>query len=400
MYKILCSFQSHDSSGFLEVNKNTSDIIASSPDSTSQTESRLKRHNYNNFLVPSIPPRKSTTPNTSVVIPETEAINISRNSLNASSTSITSNNRRSESFTIPETQYCKARLSLNASDLSVAESIPDDNGNKIKFNFGNLDLDDDDDFCIPETQEVLPSSQRPRLLSNAKEKSILVEESSSANDDDVMDGSQFRICTQDYNEGFGEEAEAMQSQIIPLIKHNTVILNASNNKSKNESGNTSSKSNSESLKNQNNLRAEAEEDKELSAVKWSNSRNEQETTGLRADCSTPDIFEFADHEQPEEAKEKEKDKVLVEAVAMDEDEEDLMPTQVFPLSNSKTVEKKTLQEQDKPCLDKEPEEVLTLSDKENRCPITLEPITDLPPTQLFATNEGKYVYGFNQGWNI
>ncbi|XP_046807373.1 myb-like protein X isoform X2 [Lucilia cuprina] len=369
---------SHDSSGFLEVNKNTSDIIPSSPDSTSQHESRIKRANYNNFLVPALPTKKSVTPNNSLVIPETEAANANRNSLN-----ISTNSRRSDSFTIPETQYCRARNSLNASDISIAESNPNVSGNKIKFNFGNLDDfdNDDDDFCIPETQEVLPagggisSSQRPRLLSEVKEKSILLEESTkeeAGESTNEIDGSQFRICTQDYNEGFGEEADqGLHSQIIPIIKHHTVILN------------TTAKSCNENVKNQSNL----EEDKEISSVKWSNSRIDQETTALRADCSTPDIVDF-ENLQPDAAKAKEPDNItksnLEEMLNMPvEDEEDLLPTQAFIPLGTKHMGNKGSNVEDKPCLENEKEEVLTLSDKENRCPVTLEPITDVPPTQLF-----------------
>ncbi|KAM7358319.1 uncharacterized protein ACRADG_003340 [Cochliomyia hominivorax] len=350
---------SHDSSGFLEVNRNTSDVIASSPDSTSQTESRLKRNNYNNFLVPSIPIKKSAIHN------------ISANS---------SNTHRSDSFTIPETQYCKPRNSLNDSNFSIAESITDEN--RTKFLFSNLDNFDTDDLCIPETQEALPfstggisCSQRPHLLSNVKDRSTLPEESSNSHD---LDDSQFRICTQDYNEGFGEEAEAMQSQIIALIKHKTVILNDSGDKSQNslKSCNESDDNNSKSV-----------EDNELSAIKWPGEKRDLENAELRADCSTPDIFEFGDEDtkglDKTENGEKEKCNLKTANRTIVDDEKDLLPTQVFPLSIAKTTNK-SLKEQDKNCLIKEREEVLPLSDKENRCPVTLEPITDLPPTQLFA----------------
>ncbi|XP_065361467.1 DNA ligase 1 isoform X2 [Calliphora vicina] len=383
---------SHDSSGFLDDNKNTSDIIASSPDSTSQHESRVKRANYNNFLVPSIPPKKSVTPNTSFVIAETEATNTSRNSLNSSSNSLNSTNRRSDSFTIPETQYCGGpRSSLNASDLSVAESTPDVSGNKIKFNFGNLDdlEDDDEDFCIPETQELLPvagitSSQRPRILSDGQfqDKSILLEESKNeAEDTNNVDGSQFRICTQDYNEGFGEEANQSEySQIIPLIKHPLVILNNSAKSSKNNSRNQSKTE---------------EDEKEMSALKWSNSKLDQETTALRADCSTPDILDFEELQQEATSMkantEKSANKSNIEPPPnlLDEDDEDLLPTQVFLPSApiQKPTKKNSFIVPEKDCVVKENEEILTLSDKENRCPVTLEPLTDFPPTQLFATDE-------------
>ncbi|TMW52893.1 hypothetical protein DOY81_002009, partial [Sarcophaga bullata] len=365
---------SRDSSGFLEVNKNTSGVITSSPESTSQLENDSKRTGSNNFLVPSIPSRKSAgTPNTSIVRPEFD-LGKSRNSLNVSSDT---SNRRSDSFTIPDTQYCKPRISLNGSDYSIAESIPEANVSKIKFNFGNLD-DDDDEFCIPETQEVMPisSSQRPRLLSEGKkpqEKTVIEERTAELEAEDStneMDGSQFRICTQDYNEGFGEETGSLHSQIIPLIKHKAVVLNT----------------NSVSIKDTSKNQTQLENDKEISAIKWSADKGDQETTSLRPDCSTPDIFDFDDIEQNKQPSANEQIKKMPPKV-LEEDEEDLLPTQVFSLEKPKHSDEKTLNVVDKPCLEKENEEILTLSDKENRCPVTLDPVTDFPPTQLFATNE-------------
>ena len=360
------------------MNKNTSDIITSSPESTSQLENVCKRTDNNNFLLPAIPSRKSTgTPNTSIVRSEFDGEK-SRNSLNVSSDA---SNRRSDSFTIPETQYCKPRISLNGSNYSIAESLPEANTSKIKFNFGNLD--EDDEFCIPETQEAIPvpSSQRPRLLSEGikpQEQTVIEErtlELEAENSTKELDGSQFRICTQEYNEGFGEETDSLHSQIIPLIKHKPIVLNAS-----------SSVSVKDTSKNQ----IQLESDNELSAIKWCANKGDQETTSLRPDCSTPDIFDFNDIEQNKQPCANDQIKKIPPNV-LEEDEEDLLPTQVFSLEKSKPSDKKTLNIVDKPCLEKENEEILTLSDKENRCPVTLDPITDLPPTQLFATNEGKII---------
>ena len=290
-------------------------------------------------------------------------------------------NRRSDSFAIPDTQYCKPRISLNGSDYSVAESLPEANASKIKFNFGNLD-DDDDELCIPETQEALPvhSSQRPRLPSEGikpQEQTVIEEktlELEAENSTKELDGSQFRICTQDYNEGFGEETGSLYSQIIPLIKHSAIVLNT---------GSVSVKDNS---KNQ----IQLESDNEISAIKWSANKGDQETTSLRPDCSTPDIFDFGDIEQNKQPCANEQIK-KIPPNALEEDEEDLLPTQVFSLEKSKPSDKKTVNVVDKPCLEKENEEILTLSDKENRYPVTLDPVTDFPPTQLFATNEGKII---------
>lgn len=371
----------------MEENKNNSDIIASSPDSTFQHQSRIKQHiTYNNFLVPPVPSKKSITPNKNLVISETE-VNTSKNSLNDSSLSVC--NRRSDSFTIPETQYCRPQNSSNALDISMTESIPENNASKIKFNFGNLDnFEDDDEFCIPETQEILTErgiicSQRPRLLSQGQnkeqDKSIIEDESLKTKDVNSNGGSQFRICTQDYNEGFGEEAgEYLHSQIIPLIKHSAVILNSS------------IKSLKEDSKNPSKIQCE---DKELLAVKWSSSNIDHEQTELRVDCSTPDIFDF-DLRNKNASNVVEKQTINQRPNLVDE--EDFLPTQVLPLPNATAVKNKSLNLQEKPCVEKENEEILTLSDKENRYPVTLDPVTESSSTQLFDGNINRLVEDFNK----
>lgn len=351
--------------------------MVSSPESTSQREVRMKRLN-NNFLVPAVPPQKQATPNTSLDFLETE--------LNSSTKS-----RRSDSFFIPETQFCKSRSSINSADLSIAESNPDINVSKKSLNY--LNDDSNDDFCIPETQEPLSCSQRPRLLNEEnkpKEKNIL-EEKSVDLQDDSLDDSEFRICTQDYNEGFGEvEPDCLTSQIIPIIKHNTVLLRNSQSTTKDATNNTSK------------LLEEEKPEKEMSALQWNDSNLDLHTTDKRADCTTPDLFDLnylneAEKQQPTSSTAAVTKQAITNKTNCEsdpiifEDEEDLMPTQMLPSNHAKPSPSgnNVLNEKENACVEKEQEDFITLSDKENRCPSDLEPISDLPPTQLLTFNEGK-----------
>lgn len=323
--------QSCDSSGFLEVQKNNSDLVASSPESASKTPNPLKQAEDHKFLMPS--------------------------------TSFSS--RRSDSFTIPETQYCKSRNSLNDSKLCLGEkSNADKSDGKINFNFGQ-DSFEDDDFCIPETQELPPpqdgssSSQKPDMPPKSKQSNILHEECSMLDNENVSHGSQFRICTQDYNEGFGEEETVnnLHSQIIPIIKHSPFIIN---------------KIAESSIKNSINRTVTDQAEKEMSLIKPSNSNTD--VTKLRPDCITPDIFDFEAVNNKEDNEN------------TNEDQEDFLPTQRLPPVLKNLEVKQICNELDESCLEKEAEEVLILSDKENRCPTKTLPITDVAATQVF---EGK-----------
>ncbi|XP_073843122.1 mutator 2 [Musca autumnalis] len=406
---------SHDSSGFGDNNKNTSDIIASSPESTNHRDSRVKRLNSNstdNFLVPAIPAslNKSTTKQTSrassssFVIPETEAALSSsrRSSLGFNTTN--NKSRNSDSFTIPETQYCGGgggRASL-ASNLSIAESTE---GDKSRMDNST----NDDDFCIPETQEII-SSQRPRPFENKmktlEEKSVDLNDSDdegiNGSDDAAGDGSgsQFRICTQDYNDGFGEEDDSlMQSQVIPIIKHNTVLLNASTAIAGRQELNASKETSTTTA---------TEEDNEVANINAV--AGQKPTIPANNDdlnCTTPDLFDC----QALEDIVKENNAAITDLMNADvnifqnqaqpdtgtgmDDEEDYLATQMFPASNHSTRKNSGDLEKDKKSKEKnifdgkEDEHYLTLSDKENMRPDKLEPITDLPPTQLFASNDAS-----------
>lgn len=368
----------------------------------------MNSHNQDNFLVPAVPPPLKTTvsrSSNSFLVPETEAFSTSRRSsigLNVSQ----NKSRKSDSFTIPETQYCGGRASL-ASNLSIAESVADEDKTKSLINFDVSTNDGDDDFCIPETQEVAFNSERPQrplkdnpLMNGMK---TLEEKSVDLNDsDDDIDGldgeSKLRICTQEYNDGFGEEEDmAMQSQVIPLIKHNTVLLNGSTFKPQ-----TSSKTMQLDMSVKQ-TSPQDEADKEISNINWSmnKSLNEDELNNLN--CTTPDLFDcqaleavVAKESATNEVSTSNKEvaNLFGNEVPALEDDEDFLPTQIFPASsNSKPSEKDKLPKEKNIFSGKEDEPFLTLSDKENMHPGILEPITDLPPTQLFATAEGKKLFG-------
>ncbi|XP_075164231.1 mutator 2 [Haematobia irritans] len=398
---------SHDSSGFGDHNKNTSDIFISSPETTSQRETRVKRRNSNtannkngNFLIPTLPPpsRPSLTSraSSSFTVPETEDLSTSRRSLLNNS-----HNKKgpSDSFIIPETQYCGGRASL-ASNLSIAESIPDENKTKSGINFNISTEDGDDDFCIPETQDVIMNDGKrpqPNIVKGLKpleEKSVDLNDSDDG-DDDAASGSQIRICTQDYNDGFGEEEQSisMQSQVIPLIRHSTVLLNGScvNLPSSQKEG--SLNTTAPPLLDDN--------DKEVAKINWfanktTNSNNQENDLN----CTTPDLFDCQAFDNPQVAAPTD----LLENNAMAdnldilendapialEDEEDYVATQLFPASNSnakKPNNKGKLPKEKNIFEGKDDENFLTLSDKENMQPGRIEPIGEMPPTQLFASNE-------------
>ncbi|XP_005183942.1 general transcriptional corepressor trfA isoform X1 [Musca domestica] len=395
---------SHDSSGFGDNNKNTSDIIASSPETTTHRDSRVKRLNNNssdNFLMPAIPSSSSKAQaaksqssrlSNSFVVPETEAaLSNSRRSSIGFNTS--NRGRSSDSFMIPETQYCGGRASL-ASNLSIAESTTSE-GDKTRLDNST----GDDDFCIPETQEVL-SSQRPRpymdKMKPLEEKSVDLNDS----DDEGINGSfgaangssgsQFRISTQDYNEGFGEEDNSlMQSQVIPLIRHNTVLLNSSVAPARQEPSPN---------------KEPTEDDNEVANINSFAAQNPPPNPQVNDDlnCSTPDLFDC----QALEAIANENNAVVTDladaAVNLFEndpppagldDEEDYLATQMFPASNTSSNNTNSGLDKNKTSKDKnifeskEDEPFLTLSDKENMHPDKLDPVSDLPPTQLFASND-------------
>ncbi|XP_061386876.1 probable serine/threonine-protein kinase DDB_G0282963 [Musca vetustissima] len=404
---------SHDSSGFGDNNKNTSDIIASSPETSAHRLKRVNNNNSDNFLVPAIPSNttkssvsavtksQSSRLSNSFVVPETEAVlsNSRRSSLGFN----TSNNksRNSDSFIIPETQYCSGggRASL-ASNLSIAESTTSE-GDKTRMegNFNNST--GDDDFCIPETQEFV-CSQRPRPF---KEKMTTLEEKSvdlNDSDDEGINGingsdSQIRICTQDYNDGFGEEDNSlMQSQVIPLIKHNTVLLNTT----------AANPPRQELSPDKEHTTEEDNEVANINSDVVENEVNPQINDDLN--CSTPDLFDC----QALEAIVNENNQAVT-ALMNDgvnifendppttsaagggmEDEEDYLATQMFPASsnssnkssNNAMVDKTDKKSKEKNIFDGNDDEALTLSDKENMQPDKLDPISDLPPTQLFASN--------------
>lgn len=314
--------------------------------------------------------------------------------------------RKSDSFTIPETQYCGGRASL-ASNLSIAESVADEDKTKSRINFDVSTNDGDDDFCIPETQEVAFNSERPQrplkdnLLMNGMK--TLEEKSVDLNDsDDDIDGldgeSKLRICTQEYNDGFGEEEDmAMQSQVIPLIKHNTVLLNGSTFKPQ-----TSSKTMQLDMSVRQ-TSPQDEADKEMAKINWSMNKSLNADEFNNLNCTTPDLFDCQALEaviakenaaKDVSASNKEVANLFGNDVPALEDDEDFLPTQIFPASNnSKPSEKDKLPKEKNIFSGKEDEPFLTLSDKENMHPDILEPITDLPPTQLFATAEGKELFG-------
>uniref|UniRef100_A0A1I8PFY4 Mediator of DNA damage checkpoint protein 1 n=1 Tax=Stomoxys calcitrans TaxID=35570 RepID=A0A1I8PFY4_STOCA len=401
---------SHDSSGFGDNNKNNSDIIGSSPESTSQKESRLKRLNNqsnDNFLVPAVPPiqAKPSRYSSSFLVPETESLSSSRRSSLDVLNSSQHKKRDSDSFIIPETQHSGGRTSTG-SNLSIAESIPDEEKTKSGINL-NVSENEDDDFCIPETQEMVMNSERPRLLKDnpqvnnlktLEEKSVDLNDSEEDETDDAMlGGSQIRICTQDFNDGFGEEENmSIQSQVIPIIRHNPVLLNGSSVTKSPVIAVKKANEDESSTKPQST--AFDEEDREVANINWSTnqqSKSEEEANNLN--CTTPDLFDcqalengvaplgMAENEVANDVNLFEND-----ANPALEDEEDYMATQLFPISNNsaKKVGDKPKATKDKNIFNgKEDEPFLTLSDKENMHPDRIEPISELPPTQLFATGE-------------
>uniref|UniRef100_A0A1A9WWE8 Mediator of DNA damage checkpoint protein 1 n=1 Tax=Glossina brevipalpis TaxID=37001 RepID=A0A1A9WWE8_9MUSC len=196
-------------------------------------------------------------------------------------------------FMVPETQFYPSKL--RASTTNVGNN---DNSisNQISF---NGDESEEENFFIPETQEVVAKHE------DFDDESFTEKRSSMANftDMDETKGSQFKICTQEFN----DESTVECSQIIPIIKHNAVLLS--------ESGRI--------LKQSQGTKEQTKETSELNCPSQVSAQyHESLGTAFRDETATPDIFDLL-----EEENQITNDNTTNNAV---EDEEDLIPTQVVP----------------------------------------------------------------------
>ncbi|KAL9910773.1 mutator 2 isoform 1-T1 [Glossina fuscipes fuscipes] len=190
-----------------------------------------------------------------------------------------------DSEPLPETQS-RSFTSDAANNISL---------NNISFN------DEEEDFCIPETQEIKATD--PDLDNGAfANKANSVADSI---DVDEVTGSQFRICTQDFN----DENKMEDSQTIPIIKYNMALQS--------ESGRVLTQ-----------LQGNKEEMKEMSPINLlsaERSQNVEITSGppFRDETATPDILDFLELTEMMQ-------EVRNETNNVTEDEQDLVPTQAFP----------------------------------------------------------------------
>lgn len=297
-------------SGFIEerLNSSTKDAssICNTPDVTS-SESRLKNSLKNSL---------TSTPNASSA--STKSIDHFLIPSNAKSrTSLGSNTsaRSADSFYIPETQHVPETVNNKTNNSTKNESIFSNQSKKSNF-------DDEEDFCIPETQEVAVAPLPIPLSNHARVAFPSNEVNETISQEDRMPSSQFRICTQDFN-GSEDElsnqsgdilANVPLSMIIPPIHHEPVQVD-------------------DFLKIDNDL--QTDDDKEMSALQWSKiTSNENiaeasvtpdelfdvvgsvtsdlikvkspKAVSSQSQCSTPDIFANFDDAEGEVINKEEK----------------------------------------------------------------------------------------------
>lgn len=172
--------------------------------------------------------------------------------------------------------------------------------NNISFN------DDEEDFCVPETQEVKATD--PDL----DDGSFVNKANSVADSIDVdeVTGSQFRICTQEFN----DENKMEDSQIIPIIKHNIALQS--------ESGRILTQ-----------LQSNKEETSGMSPIHLPSAERSQKVEissgpAFRDETATPDILDFLELTEMMQEVRNEFNNDNVNNVTGDE--QDLVPTQAFP----------------------------------------------------------------------
>uniref|UniRef100_A0A1B0FAX3 Mediator of DNA damage checkpoint protein 1 n=1 Tax=Glossina morsitans morsitans TaxID=37546 RepID=A0A1B0FAX3_GLOMM len=195
-----------------------------------------------------------------------------------------------DSLPLPETQ---SRTST--SDVANNFTL-----NNISFN------DDEEDFCVPETQEVKATD--PDL----DDGSFINKANSVADSIDVdeVTGSQFRICTQEFN----DENKMEDSQIIPIIKHNIALQS--------ESGRILTQ-----------LQSNKEETSGMSPIHLPSAERSQKVEissgpAFRDETATPDILDFLELTEMMQEVRNEFNNDNVNNVTGDE--QDLVPTQAFP----------------------------------------------------------------------
>lgn len=250
--------KSHDSSGFNDGQKNSSDIIPSSPEmATTKCISRLNQVDKNSvtstpnctlpqkslkrkcesaastfdtslfqsdFLVPHFPVKKSSAT-------ARKSVNISTSSLDSSL-----DDKSSDNFYIPETQQCQGKTDSFSHNSDKKNSSTTDNSINVNRQSRNQsNIEKDDEFCIPETQELTPNFgiKFKKLLDT---KQLVVDTNLPEEILDDTSGSQFRICTQDFNDGENLDdpnSSLLFSLEIPWIKHKPVFINNSTEVSSN-----------------------------------------------------------------------------------------------------------------------------------------------------------------------
>uniref|UniRef100_A0A1B0AI19 Mediator of DNA damage checkpoint protein 1 n=1 Tax=Glossina pallidipes TaxID=7398 RepID=A0A1B0AI19_GLOPL len=195
-----------------------------------------------------------------------------------------------DSLLLPETQS-RTCTSDVANNISL---------NNISFN------DEEEDFCVPETQEVKATD--PDL----DDGSFVNKANSVADSIDVdeVTGSQFRICTQEFN----DENKMEDSQIIPIIKHNIA--------SQSESGRILTQ-----------LQSNKEKTGDMSPIHLPSAERTQiveisSGPAFRDETATPDILDFLELTDMMQEVRNEMNNGNVNNVTGDE--QDLVPTQAFP----------------------------------------------------------------------